>query len=919
MSEFSREFPSSGPRRPEPAQVDIPYLRRRLGCALWILLILLVFFSLGWARSFYTDYLWYGALGYQSVLFRVVSAEAWLLLLGLLVAALVAGPNIYLARRLDRSIPSFGSPILDPQLTAMVPKVLTVAVIVAAILGALFLAMGLSAQWDLVLRFLNGVPFGQKDPVFDRDLSFYIFTLPFLQFLRSWVLILIVGLAVLLAAFYYASRALRGEPFILTPGIRRHFAFLGAGAFVLIGFGHWLGRYQLLYSTRGSVHGIGYTEDNVLLPAQTALTFLALVVAGLIVGAALRNRFRVIAWAVVLWIGASILGQAVAPALVQRFRVEPNELAVERDYLAKHIRMTRQAYALDGVTSRSHPALGTFDARTVAENQGTIQNIRLWDEAPLLQSYNQIQFFRLYYDFLSVTTDRYVVDGQLRQVMLASRELSPEKLPAEAQRWVNRHLQFTHGYGAAMTPVTEVAPGGRPAFFLKDVPPKGQFELSRPEIYYGLKSLPFVVAPSAMDEFNYPGPDGPVYTRYQGRGGVSLGSLVRRLLYSWQFRDLNLLISGEIHRDSRIQYRRTVRERFSTLTPFLVPDENTYLVVADGRLFWIQDAYTVTNHYPYSTPWKGRQNYIRNSVKAVVDAYNGSIDYYVADPNDPLIRTYQAIFPGLFKPLDQMPAFLRPHLRYPLDFFAIQTHMLLQYHMEDPVVFYNKEDQWAFPVEKSFGETQVMSPYYIVARLPGEPKEEFLLLQPLTPNNRHNLVAWVTARSDTPHYGELSLFRFPSGRHVDGPNQVEARIDNDAVISEQFTLWGQVGSEVSRGILLVIPIGDAILYAEPVFLKPETLNFPELRRIILADAERVVMHPNIDAAMAAVVGDAPAVAPLADETGSTGPPAGPATRETPPPPAAVAPDELEQIRRDLREAMERLRQAQERLDRMKPK
>ncbi len=920
MSDFSRDFPPSDQRRASgPVSIDVPHLRRRLGCALWVFLIVLVLLSLGWARSFYTDYLWYQALGYQSVLIRVVSAEAWLFLLGLVVAALIAVPNIYLARRLDRSLPTLGSSVLDPQLTAMIPKILTVALTVAAGLGALFLALGLSAQWDLILRFVYAVPFGQQDPVFNRDLSFYVFTLPFLQLLRSWLLTLLVGLAVLLAAFYYGSRALRNEPFVLTPGIRGHFTGLAAVVFVLIGFGQWLSRYQLLYSTRGSVHGIGYTEDNILLPAHTVLAFLALIVAGLVVAATLRRRFRLIVWAVVLWVGASILGQAVVPALVQRFRVEPNELAVERDYLAKHIGMTRQAYGLDAVTSRSHPALGTLDARTVAENQGTIQNIRLWDETPLLQSYNQIQFFRLYYDFLSVTTDRYTVGGQLRQVMLASRELSPEKLPAEAQRWVNRHLQFTHGYGAAMTPVTEVAPGGRPAFFLKDVPPQGQFELSRPEIYYGLKSLPFVVAPSAMEEFNYPGPDGPVYTRYQGTGGIPLGSLLRRLLYAWQFRDLNLLISGEVHRDSRIQYRRTVRERFSTISPFLVPDENTYLVVADGRLFWIQDAYTVTNYYPYSTPWKGRQNYIRNSVKAVVDAYNGSIDYYVSDPNDPLIRTYQSIFPGLLKPLEEMPEYLRPHLRYPLDLFAIQTQMLLQYHMQDPVVFYNKEDQWAFPVERSFGETQVLSPYYIVARLPGEPKEEFLLLQPLTPNNRHNLVAWVTARSDAPHYGELTLFQFPSGRHVDGPNQVEARIDNDAVISEQFTLWGQVGSEVSRGILLVIPIGDAILYAEPVFLKPETLNFPELRRIILADAERVVMHPNISAAMAAVVGDAPAVAPLTDTTESTGPPARPAAPETPPPPAAARSDELEQIKRDLQEAMERLRQAQERLDRMNRK
>jgi len=883
----------------------------------WGFAILLLLFALNWLRSFYTDYLWYQTLGYQSVLLRVIYTQLWLFLAGLLVASLVAVPNILAARGFDRSLPSLGLPTIDPQLIEMIPRILWIGLILVASLGALVLALGLSAQWDLVLRFLHAVPFGQNDPFFDRDISFYVFTLPLLQLLRNWLLVLLVGLLVVVAAYYYASRVLRGEPFILTPQIRAHFALLAAGIFVLIAAGYWLGRYQLLYSTSGAVYGIGFTEARFLLPALTILTFLALFVGGFILFAARQARLKWIGWALGIWIGASILGQTVLPGIVQRFQVEPNELAVEREYLAHHIKMTRQAYALDRITTRNHPARGSMDARTVAENRGTIGNVRLWDEGPLLQSYNQIQFFRLYYDFLSVTTDRYTVNGELRQVMLASRELSPEKLPPEAQRWVNRHLQFTHGYGAAMTPVTEVAAGGRPAFFLKDVPPQGEIELSRPEIYYGLKSLPFVVAPSAMEEFNYPGTDGPVYTHYAGTGGVELTSLLRRIVYAWQFRDLNLLISSEIERDSKIHYRRTVSERFSTITPFFLPDEDVYLVVADGRLFWIQDAYTVSSHYPYSAPWDRRHNYIRNSVKAVIDAYNGTIDYYVADPNDPLIQTYQRIFPGLLKPLEQLPEYLKPHLRYPVDFFSVQTRMLLQYHMEDPVVFYNKEDQWALPVQTSFGEMQVMTPYYIVARMPGESREEFLLLQPLTPNNRHNLVAWVTARSDAPHYGELILFRFPSGRHVDGPNQVDARIDNDAVISEQFTLWGQVGSEVSRGILLVIPIGDSILYAEPVFLRPETLNFPELRRIILADAERVVMHPDIESAIAALVGEAPAVAPIAetiDTSRTAAPTVQPKARAAP----ALAPDQLDQIRRDLREAMERLRQVQEQLNRLSP-
>ncbi len=445
--------------------------------------------------------------------------------------------------------------------------------------------------------------------------------------------------------------------------------------------------------------------------------------------------------------------------------------------------------------------------------------------------------------------------------MLATRELSSEKLPSEAQRWVNKYLQFTHGYGVAMSPVTEVQAGGRPEFFIRDLPPTGEIPLERPEIYYGLKSLEYAIVNSRMQEFNFPGPDGPVYTHYQGTGGVPLDSLFRRLMYAWEFKDLNILISGEITPESRIQYRRTISERFSTLTPFLMRDREAYSVVADGKLYWLQDAYTTTTRYPYSTPWQNSFNYIRNSVKAVVDAYNGKVDYYVYDQEDPLIRTYQSIFPDLFKSRDAMPDYLQDHVRYPQDIFTVQTRMLLQYHMRDPVVFYNKEDQWSVPMQSSFGETEVLRPYYIVARLPGEEKEEFLLIQPFTPINRHNLVGWMAARSDGENYGDLVLFRFPTGRHVDGPSQVEARIDNDAIISEQFTLWGQVGSEVFRGILLVIPLGDSILYAEPVFLRPETIDFPELRRIILADSRQVVMHQTLDDAISALVGELPAVAP----------------------------------------------------------
>lgn len=908
-----------GPESPQD-QMQMPQIRledldfsKMTRIVRWILLAvaaMVVLVGLNWVRTFYTDWLWFSRLGYESVLLRVITAKIWLFLVGIVIFAVLAAPNLYAALRFEAGTKPKTEPSSPAKALDHAKKLLIWIAVAATALAALFLAGRPASEWETILRFLNGVAFNQTDPIFQKDFSFYVFTLPALSFGRSWLMTVIVLIMVISAGFYYLAAMLRGERFSLTGKVKAHLAVLGAGLFVLVAVGHWLGRYELLFSPTGAVYGVGYTDDHVTLPARTLLTVIALVSAGMLVAAIYSKTNRLILYSVGLWIVLNLLAGSVVPGLVQRLFVEPSELARETPYLGSNIKLTRQAYGLERLESRSHPALGILDPQIAAENQGTIQNVRLWDEGPLLQIYNQIQFFRLYYDFKAVHTDRYTVDGQLRQVMLASRELAAEKLPAEAQRWVNRHLQFTHGYGVAMSPVTEVAADGRPSFFIQDVPPVGKIPLKRPEVYYGLKSLDFLITRSGMQEFNYPGPGGPVYTRYEGKGGVPLSSLFRRLLFAWQFMDINILISGEINPDSLIQYRRTVQERFSTVTPFLMRDREAYSVVADGRLFWIQDAYTVSDRYPYSTPFQRKFNYMRNSVKAVVDAYHGTLDYYVFDSKDPLIRTYQAIFPGLFKSKDELPAFLQEHIRYPLDLFSVQTEMLLQYHMEDPVVFYNKEDQWAIPLQTSFGKTQALKPYYIVARLPGEKKEEFLLIQPFTPNNRHNLVGWMAARNDGKAYGELVLFRFPTGRHMDGPNQVEARIDNDPVISEQFTLWGQVGSEVSRGILLVIPLGDHILYAEPIFLKPETIDFPELRRIILADSRRMAMHRTLDDSILALVGRLPAVAPALEvekkpEEGEGRPP-------------GLKPEGMEALRQGLREAIDKLQGVLDQLDRMTP-
>lgn len=861
---FGPDGPGSGQPQFRLEDLDFGKISRLVRLGLYLLALFLLLLAISWGHSFYTDWLWYQNLGHESVLLKIVTSKVTLFLLAAAIFVLLAGPNLYLAHKYLAGLQPV-NPQIPLNLYHSARKLMGRSAMAVVLLGAVFLGLNLSLEWETVLKFMHQVPFGKDDPIFGRDFAFYIFTIPFLEFLRTWLLGVLGAVLVLVAAVYYLSSIIRGEMFAFRGRVMIHLVILAAGILVLIALGHWLSRYELLHSSLGAVQGVGFTDEKILLPGYGLLTFVALACAGMLVFGAIRGNRSLIIWPLAVWLGLNILVTIAAPGLVQRLLVEPSELAREKQYLESNIQHTRSAFGLERLVSESHPARGDVGRDIVEANQGTIQNVRLWDEGPLLQSYNQIQFFRLYYDFLQVHTDRYQVDDDLRQVMLATRELSPDKLPSEAQRWVNRYLQFTHGYGAAVSPVTEVESGGRPSFFLKDVPPKGKLDLQRPEIYYGQKSLDYVIARTRMQEFNYPGVEGPVYTHYQGSGGVNIGSFFRRLMYAWEFKDINILISGEITSDSLIQYRRTVSERFSTLTPFLKKDTEAYSVVADGRLFWIQDAYTTARRYPYSTSWQGQFNYIRNSVKAVVDAYDGSVNYYVFDADDPVIQTYQSIFPDLFQDKTEMPDYLQSHVRYPQNLFAVQSQMLLQYHMQDPVVFYNKEDQWSVPVQSSFGDEEILRPYYIVARLPGEEKEEFLIIQPFTPQNRHNLVGWMAARMDGENYGELILFTFPSGRHVDGPKQVEARIDNDAVISEQFTLWGQVGSEVSRGNLLVIPVGESLLYAEPIFLKPENLDFPELRRIILADSGQVVMHKTLEDSIDALVGEKPAVAPALED------------------------------------------------------
>ena len=565
------------------------------------------------------------------------------------------------------------------------------------------------------------------------------------------------------------------------------------------------------------------------------------------------------------------------PAMVQEFSVDPNEFAKEREYIVKNIDFTRRGYGIGEIRNTFHQTEGEVTAELLSSNIKTIENIRLWDYRPLTSVYKQIQLIRPYYDFKDADVDRYTIDGEYRQVLLAAREVAPEKLDESAQTWINSKLYYTHGIGIAMSPVTEFTPEGRPVFFAKDIPANGEIPIAsparpelpdltveNPRIYYGENTLDYVIVNTNTEELDYQTSDGVLAkTRYEGVGGVPVGSFWRKLVYAWEMRDINILISSELNSKSRIQYRRTIQERVSTVAPFLSLDGDPYIVAAEGGLYWVQDAYTTSSNMPYSDPvlnsaFSGDYNYVRNSIKVIVDAFDGGIDFYIWDKDDPVAETYGRIFPDLFTDREKMPESLQEHIRYPQGLFSVQAEKYIKYHMDDPEHFYGNEDLWAIPQEK-FGQgesLQVVEPYYVIMKLPGEESEEFVLLMPYTPNDRPNMVGWLAARSDGEHYGKLVAYNFPKDRQVDGPEQVEARIDNDQDISAWFTLRCSEGSTCIRGNLLVIPVGNSLLYAEPVYIQAEGVSFPELKKVILATSDKVVMADSLEEALQSLTGTA---------------------------------------------------------------
>jgi uncharacterized membrane protein (UPF0182 family) len=884
----------------------------------------LLTFVLIWAvLSIYPDWLWFENLHFSSVFWTMVLSRLGMGIAIWIVFILITSVCLLVARRLSREL-DFDKPMeADATLLSQIgisentAKLLFLALV---LIVGLFVASRGSAQWHLVLSYFLQHAFGSPDPIFHRDISFYVFSLPFYLLLQKGLLALFFLSGLIVLAWYLKNGVLQIIPanptvaaenrqpgipkVIIVPGAGKLLIFLGGILVLLLAWGYRLKMFELLYSTAGVAFGAGYTDVHIKMLAYTALIALSLAFALLLFVNAFRPRAKLIIVSGAIWAGSIVLLANILPILVQKVVVKPNELAKESPYIAYNIKYTREAYNLNKIKEVDFPASDKLSLTETKAHKATIHNIRIWDKRPLLQTYRQLQSIRLYYDFKDVDVDRYQIDKEYRQVMLSARELVAAQLPPQAKTWVNRHLIYTHGYGLALNTVNDVTDEGLPRLLIKDLPPNVDFDLKigRPEIYYGEMTDDYVLVNTTAQEFDYPSGDANVYTNYKGTGGILLKSFGRRILYAIEFLDPQILFTRYLKPESRIMYNRRIERRVRAIAPFLDYDGDPYLVISGQRLYWMLDAYTTSTMYPYSQRTynyfhKGL-NYIRNSVKITIDAYTGDVSFYMIDVKDPIVRTYARIFPGLFKPLREMPTDLQKHIRYPKDLFQIQANMYRAYHMKNVKVYYNQEDLWQSPDEMYGDQRQKMEPYYIIVRLPDEVNEEFLLMLPFTPSGKDNMISWLAARSDMPNYGRLIVYKLPKDKLVFGPMQIEARIDQQTEISQELTLWGQRGSTVIRGNLLAIPIGDTFIYVEPVYLEakqPEitpagmqpaegrdrkpsrTQNavrparpgssksaaLPELKRVIVSFSNRLAMKENLDAALFSVLGKGMPTAALA--------------------------------------------------------
>ena len=832
----------------------------------------------------YVDWLFFMETEYTSVFTKTLAtqvASGSVLALLFLVVALA---NLFLANRIvfppHTPYQIGGAPLpIPPGAVKGVRLIITGLILLFAMVVA---GKWGASLWDDILLFLNAGTVGIKDPVFGNDIGFYLFQFSLLDSFKQVVDFCLILTAIVTGIFYFLGGGvlLTQRQIHVDPRVTRHLGVLLGLLIVNMGLGFYLDSLRMLYSDHGVVFGASYTDVHARLLGYRILTVLTPLAGIGVIAGIFRKNMKWAAAPLGLVFVVYFLGIAIYPAVLQKFKVTPNELLLETPFIENNIRMTRLGYDLDRIQEIPFDVAYNLTGRDIDRNDATIRNIRLWDHAPLLRTYSQLQQIRTYYRFTDVDNDRYTVDGKYLQVMLSPRELSYADLPSKT--WINERLIFTHGNGLTLGPVSRISREGLPEFFIKDIPPVGSTDLkvTRPEIYYGEMSNDYVVVKTKIPEFSYPTPEGNIYTSYAGKGGTETGSPARRLLFSMKFKTEKIFFSSDITSESRILIYRNVRERIRKIAPFLLFDADPYMVIdGEGKLVWMVDAYTASSRMPYSKPAPRNNplvrnaNYIRNAVKVTVDAYDGNVLFYVSDPGDSIIQAYMRIFPKLFRSLEEMPAVLKRHIRYPQSLLQLQASLYTAYHMTDPKVFYNKEDLWDVPV---FND-KYMQPYYTIMRLPDAKKEEYILLLPYTPAKRDNLAAWLAARCDAPEYGKLVVYTFPRDRLIFGPKQVDARINQDSYISQQLTLWSQHGSRVIRGSLLVIPIERSLLYVQPLYLAAsDAVGLPELRRVIVAYENEVVMEENLDMALqrlfgtrrAAVASAATGAPPAADRQAS---------------------------------------------------
>lgn len=794
------------------------------------------------AFQIYTNYIWMDTLGFSTIYTTILSSKVLLGLSGFILFFLLTFGTLYWIRL------SYLNQFTPVQLPAFIvnkkPSFFLIAFgsFLVGILGSL-IVQGIG--WEPTLKLFNYAPFDKEDPFFGMDISFYIFVLPFIQFIIYTLLNLFIFFLIVQIGAYSAFRLYRINRYAQVH-LATTFAVIG----LLLASIHYLGRYETLLSNnvnifqKSVVHGLSYTDELINLPKSYILAAAAIIATIWIVISLFRGNIQSSFKPIIIYIALIIIGQ-LASIGVQTFIVSPNEFAREEPYLEHNLQFTRAAYGLDDIEVKENPGNMSLDADMIERNELTIDNIRLNDARPLLDIYNQLQTFRTYYKFNDIDIDRYEIDGEYEQVFIGARELSTVDLPEQAQTWVNKNLRYTHGYGVAMSHVNKVTAQGQPEYMLRNIPVDGVLNIERPQIYFGEEDYPNVIVKTKVDEFDYPTGEQNETNRYEGDLGIPLQGL-NKLLFAIKEGSIRILVSDQLTSESQLLKTRNIKDRVNEIAPFFTYDNDPYIFVRDdGSLSWMIDAYVTAENYPYSENFSGNNNYIRNSVKVTVDAYTGEVNFYIVDPDDPLVQTYKNIFPDLFT--EEIPEDVRAHFRYPVDLFKIQTAVYGTYHMSNLEVFYNREDYWEFPTEKYFNEDIEMDPYYITMKLPENDEEEFILMRPYTPKNRQNMIAWIGVRNDGDHYGEIFIYRFPKQKNIYGPQQIENRINQDSYISQQLNLWSQGGSEVIRGNLLVIPLEDTVLYVEPVYIESSNeTSLPEVKQVIMAYGDYIVMEETFD-------------------------------------------------------------------------